>query len=268
MSIGSVILPLDFSSGAARAVRPAGAVAARFGVRVLPVTSRFGWDDKDPARELAALTAEINDVVGPARVEDRFASNLIADIVAASPGALVCMATHGRQGLARLTGSVAEDVLRRVNGPVLLVGPAADADPTADTGPVLVCSDGSGVSQSIVPIARDWLATTGQPVELVSVVRRDEYADSTRARLSEVAADLTGLPPESVSVAVLLDDDAAAAIVVHARNRQAPLIAMATHGRTGVERITVGSVTTQVVRDAPCPVLTARPASLGPDDSH
>jgi len=46
---------------------------------------------------------------------------------------------------------------------LLVAGPAADADPTADTGPVLVCSDGSGVSQSIVPIARDWLAKARHP---------------------------------------------------------------------------------------------------------
>ena len=34
---------------------------------------------------------------------------------------------------------------------------------------------------------------------------------------------------------------------------------MATHGRSGLTRITMGSVATQVVRHAPCPVLVTRP---------
>ena len=52
------------------------------------------------------------------------------------------------------------------------------------------------------------------------------------------------------------------AIVEFARREQAPLIAMATHGRTGLRRIAVGSVTTRVVHDASCPILTIRPAAL------
>jgi hypothetical protein len=45
-------------------------------------------------------------------------------IVADVPEPLVCMTTHGRSGVAHtLFGSVAEDVLRRVGVPMLLVGP-------------------------------------------------------------------------------------------------------------------------------------------------
>jgi nucleotide-binding universal stress UspA family protein len=43
-----------------------------------------------------------------------------------------------------------------------------------------------------------------------------------------------------------------------AREDQADVIVMGTHGRTGVNRLLLGSVTERVVRQAPCPVLTVR----------
>jgi nucleotide-binding universal stress UspA family protein len=44
-----------------------------------------------------------------------------------------------------------------------------------------------------------------------------------------------------------------------AEETRANLIVMATHGRAGVRHLIVGSVTEQVLRDAPCPVLTVNP---------
>jgi nucleotide-binding universal stress UspA family protein len=40
----------------------------------------------------------------------------------------------------------------------------------------------------------------------------------------------------------------------------ADLVVMGTHGRTGLGRLLMGSVAEQVVRQAPCPVLTVKPA--------
>jgi nucleotide-binding universal stress UspA family protein len=51
---------------------------------------------------------------------------------------------------------------------------------------------------------------------------------------------------------------ASSAIVAFAQERSAPIIAMSTHGRTGLARVVAGSVTMSVVRDAPCPVLVMR----------
>lgn len=50
-------------------------------------------------------------------------------------------------------------------------------------------------------------------------------------------------------------------IVDEARNGNADLIVVSTHGRTGLSHILVGSVTERVVRHAPCPVLSIRPDS-------
>jgi nucleotide-binding universal stress UspA family protein len=53
-------------------------------------------------------------------------------------------------------------------------------------------------------------------------------------------------------------DDPAAEIVGVAEQSKADLIVMGTHGRTGLGRFLMGSVAEQVVRRAPCPVVTVR----------
>jgi nucleotide-binding universal stress UspA family protein len=54
------------------------------------------------------------------------------------------------------------------------------------------------------------------------------------------------------------------AIVETAKQIKADLIAMATHGRTGMSHLLLGSVAERVVRTAPCPVLTLRPGQRLP----
>jgi universal stress protein A len=48
-------------------------------------------------------------------------------------------------------------------------------------------------------------------------------------------------------------------IVLAATDEHADLIVVGTHGRTGIERLVIGSVAERVVRIAPCPVLTVKP---------
>ncbi len=47
-------------------------------------------------------------------------------------------------------------------------------------------------------------------------------------------------------------------IIQQARDWQADMIVLGTHGRTGLEHVLLGSVAEKVVRKAPCPVLTVR----------
>lgn len=53
----------------------------------------------------------------------------------------------------------------------------------------------------------------------------------------------------------------ASEIVRYAGDNQIDLIVLATHGRTGLSHVVMGSVAESVVRTAPCPVLTIRPKS-------
>lgn len=67
------------------------------------------------------------------------------------------------------------------------------------------------------------------------------------------------LPGNAVAVEhCLLDGDPATVIVRHAEATACDLIVMGTHGRTGLGRMFLGSVAEQVMRRAPCPVLTVK----------
>jgi nucleotide-binding universal stress UspA family protein len=57
---------------------------------------------------------------------------------------------------------------------------------------------------------------------------------------------------------LLLQGDAADAIVRTARSQHAAEVVMGTHGRSGIARLLMGSVAQRVVGTSPCPVLTVR----------
>ncbi|HUK62312.1 MAG TPA: universal stress protein [Dongiaceae bacterium] len=59
--------------------------------------------------------------------------------------------------------------------------------------------------------------------------------------------------------AVLKLGTAAHGLLETARQTHADLVVVGTHGRTGLQRVLLGSVAEQVVRTAPCPVLTVKP---------
>jgi nucleotide-binding universal stress UspA family protein len=65
----------------------------------------------------------------------------------------------------------------------------------------------------------------------------------------------------------LTEGDSAAEIVYLAQETHSDLIVMGTQGRTGLDRLLMGSVAEAVLRKAPCPVLTVRgplPEALAP----
>jgi len=66
-------------------------------------------------------------------------------------------------------------------------------------------------------------------------------------------------PDPAISIEHLLEEgDPATGILQVAQERACDLIVMGSHGRTGLGRLLLGSVAEQVVRKAPCPVLTVK----------
>jgi nucleotide-binding universal stress UspA family protein len=72
--------------------------------------------------------------------------------------------------------------------------------------------------------------------------------------LAEVAVD----DPHVPVTRHLVIGSPAAAIVRFAKSQGVDYIVMPTHGRTGLARLLMGSVAEEVVRKAPCPVLTVK----------
>ena len=67
--------------------------------------------------------------------------------------------------------------------------------------------------------------------------------------------------PLTVGCEVTEAPDVPREVLVHARRLPADLIVMGTHGRSGFNRLVLGSVTEKILRQAPMPVLTVPPSS-------
>ncbi len=269
----TIVVPLDGSPFAERAVRPACSLAARMDSgRVLLLTC--SPDDIDAAQhhldDRAALYSDVVDVE-TRLVGSGDPAEVILATVATEPDATLCMATHGRSGLrAAVLGSVAKEVVCRSTQPLVLVGPhCRTALLEAERGRMLVSSDGSDFADAIVPTAATWCDRLGLEPWLTQVVGPDENpepahrpvpnreVEAAEEHLGGLAARLHG--PTTAAQTHVLHGTPGRSIAWFAERLPAALIAMATHGRSGLTRITMGSVANEVVRHAPCPVLITRP---------
>lgn len=178
------------------------------------------------------------------------------------PGSLLCLRTTGRARTEPFLGMVTETVLRGTTGPAVLVGPEVDPDAWALDGPLVLCTDGSRTAGTMAPIAAQWGIAMGVDVTVVSVspVGAAAVGDTSDIALpAHLAHELQREIGRTVDYDSLHGDDVADAVVRFAADRGAALIAAATHGRTGLARIALGSTTMALVHRAPVPVLTQRP---------
>jgi nucleotide-binding universal stress UspA family protein len=187
-------------------------------------------------------------------------------LAAQAPDALVCMATHGRGALRKaVLGSVAEEVVRMSPRPVVLVGPSLGPEWELGDAPVVIAGlDGSTTSRAAARAAGDLAASIGARVRAVEVLQpRDvvavgQFTGGAVDLLEDVVRELCtgGIPAE---YEVIDGFDPADALVRGASDRHAAFVAVASHGRSGLARTALGSVSVRVVRHAGCPVLVAGP---------
>lgn len=194
----------------------------------------------------------------------------IADAARDNAVDLVTMSTHGRGAVTR---SVAEGVVRQAPVPVLLVRGQLVWQ-RGEIGKIVVPLDGSGLSASILPLVAQLaepfdftidLLRAVEPLPAYAVVEisaakteemRQLEATDAGSYLAKVAGPLNaqGLRvTRSIGYGPAVD-----VIVRHAGEAGAGLIAMSTHGHTGVGRLLLGSVADRVLRAAPVPVLLWR----------
>lgn len=83
-----------------------------------------------------------------------------------------------------------------------------------------------------------------------------------RAYLEAIAVGLAQRGLHVETVVVPQRDSVAQTVVDEAETLRADLIVLATHGRTGLARLVLGSVAEEIVRHAPCPVLLVRPSEV------
>ncbi len=186
---------------------------------------------------------------------------------------LVVMGTHGRTGLNRLVlGSITERALRTSPVPVLTVHEDMTLDPDFET--VLVPTDGSDAANAAADHGITLAEATDAAMHVVHVV--DLTAVSGEFGSAEVLNALEEAGQQAVDDIITRAGDAglrsvqaavlsgipARAISDYAKERDIDLVVMGTHGRTGLERHLLGSVTEKIVRIADVPVLTVSPPEL------
>jgi nucleotide-binding universal stress UspA family protein len=209
------------------------------------------------------------------------AADAIIEKGAADKNTLIAMATHGRSGFNRwLLGSVAEKVLRGTSNPLLLVRPAdgAPAQGEVSLKSVVVPLDGSELAESVLPTVVDLAKKLDLGIVLFRAfnVHYGMYAGAdgyygfnfdqliedlrqdTAAYLDKHCQAIREQGIEKISC-VVQEGLSADEIISFGRRSPDNLIAMCTHGRSGVQRWVLGSVTETVVRHSGNPVLVLRP---------
>jgi len=270
MTLNRILVPLDFGTDADRALPVAQALAHKLGVPVdaLIVTSK-GVDPRSDEREARwharSAGCELNAV--ELRTDDDVVEGVLA--AAGSPSTLLCMATHARSAVADLAlHSTGEEVLRRAAHPVLAVGPRTSTNaPACPNGIVCCVGDDQTQADQLLSVTAEWATDLSCDPWLVHVAAAATQGPAVgspdRAFLDEVTHELL-VHGVAATGQVVPDADPTAGILRFASTLSAPMLIMASHGRTGLRRLTLGSVTLDVLRQSPHPVLVV-PTRLGDD---
>jgi nucleotide-binding universal stress UspA family protein len=176
---------------------------------------------------------------------------------------LIVMCSRGKTGLKRLLmGSVAEEVLRISPIPVLIVRPLAKTDGKPQFKRIVVPLDGSHRSGSILPYAAALAKATGAKILFMTIVEpraKDDLPVEVWAR--NMFKEQKQLHKEGIQTELAIRyGDPALEILSFGLIQNADLIALSTHGRTGLDRVRYGSVAEKVLRQGKMPLLILRTA--------
>ncbi|MFO0828226.1 MAG: universal stress protein [Phycisphaerales bacterium] len=284
-TLRTIVVSTDFSNPARRAIEWAIAIASAHQARIvlvhaMPVHAPGGADFERAMHD--ATIRKLREASEPI-VEAKLAMttdcrigkpySVICDAARDAGADLIVIGSRGLTGLDRfLLGSTADRVLRTASVPVLTVHPD---DPRPQVRHVMFATDFSASSKVAMSASMRLLSAFTPPVRLtmlhVSVppyvvggidipmplvpdwdkidreARRelDATAEAARSDRVQVTADIVRGQPAPV-------------IIDEARSRHVDIIALGTHGATGLDRLLLGSIAERVLHHAPCPVLTTR----------
>jgi len=230
-------------------------------------------DEADARMKSLIETVEDSDVpVRRVHTRGIAPAEVIADYAEREGMDLVVMGTQGRTGVSRIVlGSVAGEVVRKAPCAVLTV--REDTKMPSNIDRVLTPVDLSEFSRPLLRAARDLTASFNASMDVLTVVEplpfpvplvgavtlhdlMPDPVEQSQKQLDRLVETTEGLP---VTIRTHVEEGHAAMTIVDAAaEHDADLIVMASHGRTGLERIMLGSVTARVVRRAECPVCVLR----------
>ena len=250
-----------------------------------PLPSAADWEDV-LARINSDAQAYLDEMAGTIRpdgvtvetaVRDGDPAECIVEEADRDAGTLIAMTTHGRTGVGRwLLGSVTDKMVRGGKHPMLIT--RAQEGGAHPVNRVVLTLDGSDLSEQALPHAAAMANALGVGVTVLRAVSMNPYGEAfteyapvhasqdvagemeseaqeyVSAKVAELwsagVADVSGSAVTGYPASVILDE------VGEAGDK---LVAMATHGRAGMARLLLGSVTDRVVRHSAGPVFVVRP---------
>lgn len=192
--------------------------------------------------------------------------------------ALLALASYGGSGVSHwLLGDLTSKLITRTNTPVLLVPEKQHPQNVKEPEflRIVVPLDGSPQGATAMPYARVMAQKTGSKLFLVNVVTSVyksygavKYASDFEKQLAETLHKeareyFNTLTPELEREKIafkadIISGSPADSILRYAEENNADLIAISTHGRSGVKRFIMGSVTQQIIHSSDLPILVIR----------
>jgi nucleotide-binding universal stress UspA family protein len=286
LQIQEILIPLDGSSEAESVLPYLRDLAPKFGSRVHILGVGIGRKTRRVNRLIedyinrTANKLHSDNIKAEPVIRYGVAADKILDFTTEKEIDLIVMATHGRGGITRWwMGSVAEKVISEATAPVLLVrskrpGTTRASDKLNFPHRILAPLDGSDIGEAALPYAETIAKNSRASVSLLQIISPpgtieanllggpdwrkfvkamhdagENYLKGVAERLSDRDIKVT------YEVAT---GDPADKIVEYATDKGGDLIAMSTHGRTGVARWVLGSVADKVLHGARLPILLVR----------
>jgi len=195
----------------------------------------------------------------------------------------IVIATHGRSGLKRwVLGSTADRVLRGTEKPILLIRVKEGSPDVAEKDlfrRVTVPLDGSEEAEKIIPHLERLAARFQMEVILLQVITETTFLEpiayGTAYRYVPVAEEVIDLRKKNAAAyldtikerlealgivvrTMVVLGDAGSGIIDTAQQTDSGLVAMTTHGRSGIKRWAYGSVADKVLHAGTTPLLLVR----------
>lgn len=291
MQLKQILVPTDFSENAQHAVSYATELAKRCSAKIhllhTPVIPTYLLMDlsyspgpeavtrilndsqaalDEQAKDLAAAGVEYFTVIREGTVHE-----VIRDYAKEHDVDLVVVGTHGRAGVSKLMyGSVTERVIKTVHTPIIIIPPEGGTMPSS----IVIAYDFSAPAKRAAEVAcaihqlfggplhmvHSYLDVWGEYTDRGAVVgeaaekRRQALHLGLEEMLETESKELFSGEAPSIQTHLVTGDPAEGLLRV-AHDVDATLICAGTTGKSGIERLLIGSVARRLLHDAKVPLL-------------
>lgn len=291
MQIKQILVPTDFSDNAQHAVNYAVELAKKCSAKIhllhTPVVPTYLLMDLSYSPGPEAVTRILNEAqdaldeqaqaVAAAGVEHCTAiregtvHEVIRDYAKEHDVDLVIVGTHGRTGVSKLMyGSVTERVIKTVHTPIIVIPPEGGAMPNS----IVTSFDFSAPSRRAAEVARAihgvfhgplhmvhcYLDVWGEYTDRGAIVgeaaekRREALHLGLEGMLQSEAKELFSIDAQAIQTHLVTGDPAEGVLRV-ADDVGATLVCAGTTGKSGIERLLIGSVARRLLHDSKLPLL-------------